>query len=333
MSNNELLEKVITTTSLGSNGGGLLGKEQSDRFIDYMWDATALVRDARTVRMRSDTRDIDKVSVGSKLLRLATEATDDGVNAAATFTKVSLTTKKLRLDWELSSESLEDGIEGDDLEDHVARLMATQAGNDIEDLAINGDTALTGDALYKSFDGWRKKVLGGGHVVAGGSAQISKATFNSALKALPRNYKARRADLRFYAGSNLVQDYMYNLTTLGSNATAPEDIASGILRGNVAGPQGPGGGAYPFAFGIPIFEVPLFKEDLTVPASLGTGNHGYVELTFPKNRIVGVKREIQVFREFKPKKDSIEFTMYTRVGVEIENLDAYVVVRDVRVAS
>lgn len=333
MSNNELLEKVIRTTELGADDGGLLNAEQANTFIDYMWDATSLVKTARTVRMRSDTRDIDKVSVGSKLLRLATEAVDDGVNATPSFTKISLTTKKLRLDWELSSESLEDGIEGTSLEDHIARLMATQAGNDIEDLAINGDTSLTSDPLYKAFDGWRKKALDGGRVVAGGSAQISKATYNSALKALPRMYKSRRNNLRFYTGSNLVQDYMYNLTTLGSNATAPEDIASGILRGNVAGPSGAGGGAYPFAFGIPIFEVPLFKEDLTVSASLGTGNHGYVELTFPDNRIIGVKREIQVFREFKPKKDSIEFTMYTRVGVEIENLDAFCVVKDVKVQS
>lgn len=330
---NELLEKVIRTTELGSGGGGLLAKEQADRFIDYMWDATSLVATARTVRMRADTMDIDKIGVGSKLLRLATEAVDDGVNAVPTFTKVSLTTKKLRLDWELSTESLEDGIEGADLEDHVAQLMATQAGNDIEDLAINGDTALSGDALYKSFDGWRKKVLAGGRVVAGGSAAISKATFNSALKAMPRSYKARRNQLRFYTGSNLVQDYMYNLTTVGSSATAPEDIASGILRGNQAGPQGQGGGAYPFAFGVPIFEVPLFKEDLSVPASVGTGNHGYVELTFPNNRIVGIKRDIQVYRQFAQKKDTIEFTMYTRVGVEIENLDAFVVVKDVKVAA
>lgn len=125
---------------------------------------------------------------------------------------------------------------------------------------------------------------------------------------------------------------MYNLTTLGSSG-APEDIASGILRGNQAGPQGQGGGSYPFAFGIPIFEVPLFKEDLTVPASVGTGNHGYVELTFPNNRIVGVKRAVQVYSQFAQKKDTTEYTVFTRIGVQIENLDAFVVVKDIRVAS
>lgn len=327
----DILEKVVTTSTVGADGGGLLAKEQADRFIDYMWDATTLAQDARTIRMRSDTMEIDKVGVGEKLVRLATEATDDGSNAGATFTKVSLTTKKLRLDWELSTESLEDNIEGEELEDHIASLMATQAGNDIEDLLINGDTTLTGDPLYKSFDGWRKLALAGGRVVEGAGAAISKATFNEALKALPRKYKARRNQLSFYTGSNLVQDYMYNLTAIGAGGS-PEDIAAGIIRGNTVGPAGVAGRVYPFAFGVPIKEAPLFKEDLTGTYSGASGDHGYVELTFANNRIVGIKREIVVHREFKPKKDSIEYTMYTRVGCTVENLDAYVVVKNVKVS-
>lgn len=332
----DILEKAaadtVTTAVVSAGTGGLLNPEQSNRFIDYMWDATVLAQDARTIRMRSDTVDIDKVGVGTKLVALATEATDTGANSAATFTKVSLTTKKLRLDWEISTESLEDNIEGEALENHIAQLMATQAGNDIEDLLINGDTTLSGDPLYKAFDGWRKLSLGGGRVVEGGGATISKATFNSALKTLPRKYKARRNQLRFYTGSNLVQDYLYNLTAVGAGGS-PDDIASGIIRGNTVGPQGNGGQSYPFAFGVPIVEVPAFKEDLTGTYSGASGSHGYVELTFPNNRIVGIKREIVVHRLFWPKKDAVEYTMYTRVGCAVENLDAYVVVRGVKVAS
>lgn len=328
---NELLQKVIDTTTVGADGGGLLKPEQSNRFIDYMFDATILTRVARTIRMRSDTTEIDKIGVGEKLMVLATEGASTGqTDRGATFTKVSLTTKKLRLDWELSSESLEDNIEGADLEDHIARLMATQAGNDVEDLAINGDTTLTSDNLYKAFNGFRKLALNGGQVVDAGGATISKATFNSALKAMPRKYKQRRNQLRFFTGSNLVQDYLYNLTTVGST---PEDIASSILRGNPAAPEGNPGGVIPFAFGIPVVEVPLIEETRTGTYSGATGNHGEVHLTFPQNFIVGVKRDVTVYREFKPKKDTIEYTLYIRVGVAVENLDSFVVVRNVKVAS
>lgn len=330
---NELLEKVIRTNEVGAGGGGLLNAEQANTFIDYMWDATTLVSSSRTIRMRSDTVDIDKVGVGTKLVRLATEAVDDGVNAAATFTKVSLTTKKLRLDWELSTESLEDNIEGAALEDHVARLMATQAGNDIEDLCINGDDTLSSDALYKAFDGWKVLSLANGRVVEGGGDTITKATWHKALKALPRMYKARRNQLRFYAGSNLIQDYLYTLTTIDSSTSAyPESYADGVYRGNPAVQGGPGG-QYPYAFGIPVVEVPLFKEDIAGTYTGAAGDHGYVELTFPNNRLVGIKREVQVFSEFKPKKDAVEFTLFTRVGVAVENYDAYVVVKNVKVSA
>jgi len=328
---NELLQKVIDTTTVGADNGGLLKPEQSNRFIDYMFDATILTRAARTIRMRADTTEIDKVGVGEKLMVLATEGSATGQSdRGATFTKVSLTTKKLRLDWELSSESLEDNIEGADLEDHIARLMATQAGNDVEDLALNGDTTLSSDNLYKAFDGFRKLALNGGQVVDAGGNTISKAIFNSALKKMPRKYKQRRNQLRFFTGSNLVQDYLYNLTPVGST---PEDIASSILRGNPAAPEGNPGGVIPFAFGIPVVEVPLIDETRTGTYSGATGQHGEVHLTFPQNFIVGIKRDITVYREFKPKKDTIEYTLYIRVGVAVENLDSFVVVKNVKVAS
>src|SRR5688500_541827 len=162
----DLLEKVIRTTEVASGNGGLLSTEQANRFIDYMFDATVLGKECRVERMRANERDYDKIGIGQRIVRGATEAVDTGQNAGVQFTKVTITTKKLRLDWELSSESLEDNIEGADLEDHIARLMATQMGNDLEDLAINGDTA-SSDPLLKVFNGWYKLAVAGGHVIDG----------------------------------------------------------------------------------------------------------------------------------------------------------------------
>lgn len=347
---NETLEKAIAanttatagfaSTSGGSgihtaseNGnGGLLNPEQSARFLDYMFDATVIGKVARTVRMKADTTEIDRIGVGEKLMKLATEGDDTGANAAVTFSKISLTTKKLRLDWELSTESLEDNIEGPDLEDHIARMMATQAGNDIEDVILNGNTSLTSDALYKAFDGVVKKSKAYGHVVDAGGAAVSRAVFNSALKALPRKYKQRRTDLRFLAGSNLIQDFLY-ANSIGTNMTIPQDIASSIIRGDVQPLSGPAGYVAPYAFGIPIVEVPLLPETQSGDYSGATGSHGDIHLTFPNNVVIGIKRDVTVYRFFWPRKDSIEYTMYTRVGVQLEQADAWVVVKNVKVAS
>ena len=347
---NETLEKAVaanttaTATFASTTGGtgvhrasengngGLLNPEQSARFLDYIFDATVIGKVARTVRMRADTTEIDRMSVGEKLMKLATEADDTAANNAVTFSKISLTTKKLRMDWELSTESLEDNIEGADLEDHIARLMATQAGNDIEDVVLNGDTALTSDNLYKSFNGVVKKAKTSGRVVDAAGAAVSRAVFNSALKAMPRKYKQRRGDLRFLAGSNLIQDFLF-ANSIGTNNTIPQDIASSVIRGAVAPLGGPAGYVAPFAFGIPIIEVPLLNETQTGDYSAATGSHGDIHLSFPNNVVIGIKRDVTVYRFFCPRKDSVEYTMYTRVGVQIEQADAWVVVKNVKVAS
>jgi hypothetical protein len=347
---NETLEKTIAANTVNAgtsfdsvtggtgvhrgseNGnGGLLNPEQSARFLDYMFDATVIGKVARTVRMRADTTEIDRIGVGERLMTVAAEGDQTGSNAAVTFSKISLTTKKLRLDWELSTESLEDNIEGADLEDHIARLMATQAGNDIEDVVLNGTG--TGSGLMSAFQGVVAKAKATAIVVDNGVATgVSRATFNAALKALPRKYKQRRTDLRFLAGSNLIQDYLYNTSGNIQNVN-PQDIASSIIRGDVAPVSGPAGYVAPYAFGIPIVEVPLLPETQTGDYTGAAGSHGDVHLTFPNNVVVGIKRDVTVYRFFWPRKDSIEYTMYTRVGVQIEQPDAWVVVKNVKVAS
>jgi len=330
---NELFEKVIATTNSGDDSlrgaGGLLKPEQANRFIDYMWDATVLGSQVRKIRMKSDTVEIDKVSVGQRIVRKATEAVDTGENAGATFAKVSLTAVKLRLDWELSREALEDNIEGDDLEDHIARLMATQAANDIEDLAINGDVN-SSDPLLKSFDGYSKKFRAGAHVIDNGNAVMDRGTLNKALKAMPRNYMQRRGDLKFFTGSNAIQDYVFSLQAVESGYVNPESLAAAGINQAVR-TDGPAGFTTYNAFGIPIQEVPLFLEDRKQNDSTGDADNTELWLTFPKNLLWGIKRDIEIFKEYVIKKDTIEYTVYTRVGVGVENLDAVVVVKNIKV--
>ena len=50
-----------------------------------------------------------------------------------------------------------------------------------------------------------------------------------------------------------------------------------------------------------------------------------VTLTFPENRIWGFQRDITVYREFQPKKDTVEYTVFLRFGVQIEETDAIAV--------
>lgn len=324
----ELLEKVLNTTAIGAAGGGILKPEQANRFIDYMWDETALTSMVRRVKMNNPTQEIDKIAVGRRLARKASEGVDDGQNVDPTFAKISMTTVKIRLDWELTTESLEDNLEGDALEDHVARLMATQLGNDLEDLYINGDTG-SGDALLSALDGFVKRFLAGSHVVSAGGANLNKSVFNKVVKEMPRKYLSRRGDLRFFTSPGLLQDFL-NITT-DNTGGAFLNLQERAYT-NPGGVSGKGGGSiFLKPFGVELVEVPLWPEDVGGSYTGASGDHGYGVWTFPQNMIVGVQREIKVYREYKPKKDAIEYTVYTRVANQIENLDAAVTVSDIKV--
>lgn len=333
---NETLEKVIRTTEIGSANGGLLNTEQSNQFLDYIWDATVIGKQVRKIRMNASEIDIDKVAVGERIVRGATEAVDTGENAPAIFSKISLTTKKLRLDWELSTESLEDNIEGENLEDHLSRLMATQFGNDMEDLAINGNTNST-DPLLKQYNGYSELLRGAeGHVIDANGGVFDRGVINAAIAALPRKYRQRSNALKFFASTGAIQSYIYSLQAVESNMVNPETLAAAGIQQAVA-PNGNAGYLTGNAFGFNIQEVPYFREDRKLneegaSAGTGTATHSEAWLTHPDNLLWGIKREVKINRQYAPKKDTIEYTVFVRQGVQVQHADASVVVENIGAA-
>ena len=319
----DILEKAATSgtvlspltspgamTAQGNSGdaGGVLNPTQSTQFIEYIFDQMVLANDGRKVTMRGNTMELDKIRVGSRLVTKATQAEDTGANSAPAFTKIELTTTKFRLQYELSTESLEDSIEGASLEDHVVRLMATQFGNDLEDIAINGRPGSSGDGTYNNtLAGFIRQIkdtnYAGAHEAAAAvatmtdiweatpdsgdnsSAKLTLDAIEAIYNAMPRKFKARRQDLKFYMNSKHIQELLTELRTVNTT------------------------GAQYTIFGLPVQEVPLYPED-------------YVDLTLPSNRIWGFQRDVTVHREFQPRKDSVEYTVYVRMGVALEEKSA-----------
>ena len=300
----------------GQAGSGILRPEQARRFIDYVWDATVLAKDGRRVTMRANTMELEKVNVGERVIRAAAQANGDYTNAGATFTKVELTTKKIRLDWEVSAESLEDGIEGGALEDHLVRLMTNAFANDIEDLAING-TGTGSNAFLSIMNGFVNKAKSGDaheSVVTVADNAWTPEVMQNIILAMPRKYRALKNNLKFYAGTDAFQGIIKHNGTL---ADAIAEAFAGTPAGTPANRQAYldgngqtfGGARTTRVLGIDVQEVPYY------PA-------GYVDLTFPQNRVWGFQRDITVNREYKPKKDTIEYTVFVRFGIQWEEEDA-----------
>jgi hypothetical protein len=300
----------------GDAGSGILRPEQARRFIDYVWDATVLAKDGRRVTMRANTMELEKVNVGERVIRAAAQALGNYENTGAQFTKVELTTKKIRLDWEVSAEALEDGIEGGALEDHLVRLMTNAFANDIEDLAING-TGTGNDAFLSIMNGFVNQAkTGDAHesVVTVADNAWTPEVMQNIILAMPRKYRALKNNLKFYAGTDAFQGIIKHNGTL---ADAIAEAFAGTPAGTPANRQAYldgtgqtfGGARTTRVLGVDVQEVPYY------PA-------GYVDLTFPQNRVWGFQRDITVNREYKPKKDTIEYTVFVRFGITWEEEDA-----------
>jgi HK97 family phage major capsid protein len=301
----------------GDAGSGILRPEQARRFIDYVWDATVLAKDGRRVTMRANTMELEKVNVGERVIRAASQAVGDYTNTGATFSKVELTTKKIRLDWEVSAEALEDGIEGAALEDHLVRLMTNAFANDIEDLAING-LGTGNNSFLNIMEGFvnRVKTNGDAHeaIVTVANDAWTPEVMQQLILAMPRKYRAIKSNLKFYAGTDAFQGIVKNNGTL---ADAIAEAFAGTPAGTPANRQAYldgaaqtfGGARTTRVLGIDVQEVPYYPE-------------GYVDLTFPQNRVWGFQRDITVNREYKAKKDTIEYTVFVRFGIQWEEEDA-----------
>jgi len=291
----------------GDAASGILRPEQARRFIDYVWDGTVLAKDGRRVTMRANTMELEKVNVGERVIRAANQGDAAYTNAGATFSKVELTTKKIRLDWEVSAEALEDNVEGAALEDHLVRLMTNAFANDIEDLAINGDGS-TGSFL-SIMEGFHH------HETTNGDAHEYAATvtdnafspeiLQGVINAMPRKYRALKSGLKFYAGTDAFQGMVQENGTNSQNIWT-EQYRNSYLAGT---DQIIGEARTTRVLGIPVMEVPYYPD-------------GFVDLTFPSNRIWGFQRDITVNREYVAKKDTIEYTVFVRFGIQWEEEDA-----------
>ena len=289
-----------------SDGGGILNPEQSRQFIEYIWEQQVLARDGRRVTMRGNTAELEKLNVGERVIRAAAQAEATYTNAGVTFTKVEISTKKIRLDWEVSTEALEDNIEGAGLEDHLVRTMTRAFANDLEDLAINGTGSGT-NAFLNILEGFVAKEASGHSANYGTTIE----DLQGLILAMPRKFRGSRSAMKFYADTETVAAIINGLGSTGNLNS--ERIIERVI--DAQAPQTLGAPIQYRVLGLPLVEVPLMPT-------------GYVSLTFPENRIWGFQRDVTVHREFQPKKDTVEYTTFLRFGVQVEETDAIAYMQD-----
>jgi len=265
ISNEELVSKAaIVADDLAT--AGKLNPAQSDRFIDFVIDETVLKDNARIVRFRNESLEIDKIGVGRRAAVPKSEAVDPGVRRGITTSKITLAPSEIMVPFEIGDNFRELNIEGDSIEDTIVRLMATRLANDLEELYINGNklgpavlesdyldngdnTKYRVDSYLKLQDGW-SLLADGANVKDAEGKNIGLSVFSDSILAMPTKFRRNRNNLRWYLSPDLWQIYMEKLST---RATALGDDAAR------------GGGGMPGPFGITAVPVPLweFKPPIT----------------------------------------------------------------------
>lgn len=259
--NKQIVKDTITTTGLQS--GGYLSPEQASKFLQQTFEATVLGGLVRHEKRRAKTGEIDKIGIGTRLLRAKVENVDDGYRASVEHGKLEYACKAVRLPWEITEETLRENIEGQNYEKIVTDLMTRQVGIDLEDLYLNGDEATLSTAddydFLKLNTGWIKQLTTSAHVedrTSKDSGAMSLDVFYDAIRDMPNKYN--NGTLRWMMSPHRRQEwekYIINqAVTVGGIVTDRR----------VEAPTG-----------IPVIEVPAMPDDkiiLTNPKNLITVN-------------------------------------------------------------
>lgn len=267
-SNRQIVKANETITTSGLQSGGYLSPEQASKFLQQTFEATVLGGMVRHEKRRAKTGEIDKIGIGTRLLRAKVENTDDGYRATVNHGKLEYATKAVRLPWEITEETLRENIEGQNYEKIVTDLMTRQIGVDLEDLYLNGDEATPAKTngedtpdydFLKLNNGWIKQLKAGAHVVDRSSANSGAMTldvFYAGIRAIPNKYN--NGTLRWLMSPHRRQEWEKYI--LNQAVT----VGGIITDRRVEAPAG-----------IQVVEVPAMPDDciiLTNPKNLITVN-------------------------------------------------------------
>jgi hypothetical protein len=187
------------------------------------------------------------------------EAADPQLRRGINTTKVVLQPREIIVPFEIGDVFKEVNIEGDNIEEHVIRMMATRLANDLEELYVNGDvlgratlqseimdggsaTQYVRDTYLALQDGWARKA-DAGHVVDAAGSGVGLGVFGAALRAMPSKYRRNKGNLRFFVSPDLAQLYVERLAT--RNTVLGDKSAEGTMH---------------TPFGVKMVEVPLWDH-------------------------------------------------------------------------
>lgn len=287
----EAVTKATLELSNLSTNGGLLSEEQSSSFTRTMIDQPTLLNSVREVVMTSPKQEVNKIEIGSRMLKAASQtlgsrSLSEADRTAPTTSKVTLDTKEVIAEIALPYEVLEDNIERGGLQNTILDLIAERAALDLEELLINGDTA-SADSFLALQDGILK--LSTSNIVNAANTGINAQLISNLTKAMPTKFRRNKNLMRLFVSHDIEQDYRQRLSTRGT------DLGDAVLTGSASVP----------VFGIPMVGVANMPDSSVI-------------LTNPQNILMGIQRNIRIESERDIYNRTFRIVLTARVAINIE---------------
>lgn len=295
--------------------GGKLSATTADRFIDYLIEKQVSLSRVTTRRMMAPQGNTDVLAVSRRKIRKAVEGIEPDTAEGFATKRRTMTTVEVIWAEDLTLTFLEDNIEKAGAEAHIARMLATQFGNDLNDLAWNGneDQDSSGDDGFISInDGWLKLALDDSQVTdlnatTGLTSPSNTDILAAAFRSMSVDYKSM-ASLLYFAPVPFCERYAEEVAT---RETALGDAV--LINGLPA---------------LRYFGHPVLPESHLMETSAG-----YLMLTPPENLYHGIQRQLMIDSEWKPRKRAIEITLTARNDFEYSTGLAIVLVNTIPSAN
>ncbi|MAT59843.1 MAG: hypothetical protein CMF23_17855 [Ignavibacteriae bacterium] len=307
MLTNEQIQELIRKATISTATGGQLNTEQAKELIDLVVSQNEFLQKIQTVQMTASEYQLSLLDLNSRMLRRAVEGTAPAETFGVNITPRSLNYKETILPFDVTFSFLEENIEGNNADAKIQRAFAKQFGNDLLDLAVNGDESLaetitdttpanglddtTGlsqndHSFLRQNDGWLKIALGDSsvHDFTIPATPTYKDVFKSMFKLLPNKWRRDIPNLIFLVSPNVEVDYR---AELGERVTALGDSMVTERRSAQFN-------------GIDVVPLPFMPDNAIL-------------FTHAKNLAVGIGRAMRVGRQVQERKRVIEYTVTAKV--------------------
>ncbi len=338
-----------------------LSPEEADRFLDYVFDESAMKQYARIERMNVPEKPIRQIGFGAgQFLYPAGRFNESKYKKQWADQKILLQTKKLRGAVAIYDDDLEDlppTMSEDAFKNQIMTMIAKKISHELELAYWMGDTASLNwgiDEIGSVFNGWRYRVThsasgetyynsvtGGAHLLdacdggtTGNIFQIAGAISEREATA-PYDWEHKYSGiLRTMPSKYKSAEGLKNMAFLNSDQITQDYITALSSRSTGLGDAVLKGEANPQYGRVGIIDVPLMPTDLGSPCAspstdgvIGGGVYADCLLTPRGNLVIGMQRDIRIESQ-RVAADEATYVFYSiRSDVAVENVDAVVLCR------